>query len=720
MKNNPPITWLPPFLLGFMALAFQIIFMREFSVHFYGNEVTLGILLASWLFWGGLGSLMGSKFGFRRESFPQIYFLIILLFMLCLLGLRLSRFMLGILPGEITGMIPVILFALILSSLISFPLGILFVHNCLYLRGDLPRVYLFESLGATVAGILMYFVLIPHFSNWESAALMGGCISLLICMIFFGKKMLLGLAGIFIILATGSFFDLPLQKLYWKPFSLVASKDSRYGKIQILQNNEQVSVYNNGLKVFSYPDLETAEEVIHFALAQNPAAKNILLIGGGVGGSLQQLLKYPELKIDYVELDPEIISLSLRYLPKEEIAYYQDPRVYPAAWDGRAFLASTSKTYDIILLNLPDPASAQINRFYTYEFFLITKRKLSSPGVFSFRLSSAENYISPELQAYLASLYVTLNRAFPYVAVVPGTSNIFLASRRPLDLDPEKISLSMEKQQLQNLFLTRAYLLDRIDPLKQRFLIEKIEAGQANINSDLRPISYFFNSVLWSTQFKNIETDALTFLAQAGSFWLLGLPLLLFLSILILLAWKRNSSAYYLVPISVMGLTSIIFEIIVIIGFQIKSGYLYHGLALLLGAFMSGLTLGALRGIKRKNIKFSQLPVIQLGFILLIPLLVVVLNFNQQLPPLIFFLLLLLMGILSGDLFIITNTLYLKKRKDYGIGYAFDLFGSFLGALCVSSILIPLFGLEVILKYLFLFNLLCFLFLLSGLKRVRN
>ena len=113
MKNNP-VNWLPPFLLGFMALAFQIIFMREFSVHFYGNEITLGILLSSWFLWGGLGSLLASKLGFRRERFPLLYFTIILFFPFCLIGLRLSRFLLGTLPGETTGMIPMVAFYLIL------------------------------------------------------------------------------------------------------------------------------------------------------------------------------------------------------------------------------------------------------------------------------------------------------------------------------------------------------------------------------------------------------------------------------------------------------------------------------------------------------------------------------------------------------------------------------------------------------------------------------
>ena len=55
-------------------------------------------------------------------------------------------------------------------------------------------------------------------------------------------------------------------------------------------------------------------------------------------------------------------------------------------------LASTKPEYDVIIVNLPDPQTAQINRFYTLEFFQEVASKLAPQGIFSFRLSAAENY----------------------------------------------------------------------------------------------------------------------------------------------------------------------------------------------------------------------------------------------------------------------------------------------------------------------------------------
>jgi len=407
--------YVPPFLLGFLALSFQVFLLREFSVHFYGNEITFGFILAAWLLWGGIGSISASKFKFHLQQFPRVYYLIILLFPVCFMGLRFSRFLLKVLPGEVTGITPMLSSSLLLAFFISFPLGILFVFNAHYQKGDLFQVYILESLGSATAGLIVYFFLIPFFSNWQGASIVGVFVSLSVFFVFGNKKQTFFLLSILIFLTAFSLFDFPSQKLYWKPFQLIHSKDSRYGKLQVLQTEEQISLYNNSLLVYSYPDLATAEESVHFALLQNPNAKHVLLVGGGAGGSLEQTLKYPQVEIDYVELDPEIIRFSLQFLPEKEQNVLRNERVHIIYQDGRTFLHKTHKKYDMIILNLPEPATAQINRFYTREFFLKAREHLTEQGIFSFRVPSAENYISLELQNFLASLYHTLKEVFPVV-----------------------------------------------------------------------------------------------------------------------------------------------------------------------------------------------------------------------------------------------------------------------------------------------------------------
>ena len=705
----------PPFLLGFLALSFQIFLLREFSVHFYGNEITFGFILAAWLLWGGIGSITASKIRFSQARLIHAYYLVIILLPLCLVGLRFSRFLLNILPGEITGVIPMLTSSLILSFFVSFPLGILFVFNTHFLKGNLYQVYLMESFGSSTAGLLVYFFLIPFFSNWHGAALAGGIAALLSYFTFGGKRQKLFPLAVLILLIVFCLFDYPSQKIYWKPFQLIQSKDTPYGKLQVLQTEEQISLYNNNLHDFSYPNLASSEESVHFALLQKPEAVNVLLIGGGAAGSLRQILKYPRTQVDYVELDPEIIRISFRYLPESEQEILRNKRIHIFYQDGRAFLTKTQKSYDMIILNLPEPATAQINRFYTKEFFLRAKEKLTEEGVFSFRVPSAENYISPELQDFLSSLYHTLKQAFPFVEIVPGDTNIFLASSHPLTLEFETLNQKIEDLNLQNTYVSPQLLFSRLNPLRVEMTREKVTTGKKAINLDLFPISYFYNSVLWSTQFKGIEKAVFTFFSSLRSFWLLDFPLILFIFLLIILWLKGKKSSFFLVPLAVMGFTTIVAEIIVIISFQTLYGYLYQRIALLLTSFMVGLFLGSFRGKKRKKFDLSQMLAIQAGFLLLILLFQMTLKLNP--PEIFFFLFLLAMGFLGGDLFVVSNHLFLKEKKNYGLGYGLDLLGSFGGALAASSLLIPLVGLPHLLTYLFLLNSFCLLFLVGGWRK---
>lgn len=671
--------------------------------------MTFGFVLAAWLLWGGLGSLLASKYHLPKRHFARLYYAVLGLSPFCFLALRFSRFLLGTLPGELTGMAPMLTFALILTFFINFPLGVIFVLNVGVDQGNIARVYLWESAGAAAGGLLVYLLLVPFLSNWRAVALLGSLAAVFVFFSFARKREKPAL-GIVLCLFLGLFlFDEPSQTIFWKPFTLVRSKDSLHGKLQVIRTGEQVTLYNNGLQAYSYPDQAAAEEAVHFACLQNPDAGRILLIGGGTGGSLQEILKYPRTAVDYVELDPEIIRLSREFLPQDGQAALADVRVHIFLEDGRHFLERARQKYDLVILNLPEPATAQINRFYTQEFFRKVKAKLDPKGIFSFRVPSAENYVSPELREFLSTLYVTMKKVFAEAVVVPGDTNIFLASDSPLTLEVPDLARRIETLHLQTRFVTSEMLPARLNPIRVNRLKENIESGLGHINSDLSPICYFFNSVLWSTQFKSLESGVLSFLAGIRLFWLLDVPLLLFVLALILFRIKHKESSFFLVPLAVLGLTTIACEIMIIVWFQSLYGYVYQRIALLLTSFMAGLALGAWRGSKRKTARYVQVILIQLCLLLLILAMRILLNTAPA--EMIFFTALLLVGFFGGDLFIVSNRLFIKDKTQAGLGYGWDLLGSFFGAVCLSSILIPLAGLPLLFQYLFLANSFCLLFL---------
>jgi len=707
--------FLPPFLLGFLATSDQILLLREFSAYFYGNELTYGIVLASWLLWGSIGSLMSPRMRLQPQRFPRLYMAVAVLLPISLLSLRFSRFLFGLAPGELGGLMPVFFMSLGVCLLVSFPLGVLFVFNVIRSGGRIEQVFILESLGAAVGGILIQVAVIPLVSHWQAVSLVGGLSTILVAVSFGKKQFRAWWLLIFAALAAFSLLDLPSQRKHWSPFVLAASRDSLHGKLQIIRNQEQLSLYSNGTHVYSYPDAAAAEEAVHFAMLQRPEAQKILLIGGGGGGSLGEILKYPRSQVDYVELDPEIIKLSQRYLPAEETKFMKRVRVYST--DGRAYLKNFSGKYDVIILNLPEPSTALINRFFTREFFSLASSRLSPGGVFSFGVSSAENYIGPELRQFLSSLYFTLADVFPVVKIVPGERNIFLASSHDLSVSPEALVQKLDEFGIINRYVKAAYLFSRLHPLRQNKLAGEVPAGPRKINLDLRPVSFYFSSVLWSSQFSGWEKSLLVLISRLRPAWLIHFPLALSLLAGLFFRLKKKRSAYFLAPLVVMGLTTIVVEIALLVWYQARYGYLYGRIALLLSSFMLGLLAGSLNASRRKKQQsLARLTSAQLAFVLfLLALLMIV----RSTPPEFFsFALLFIMGGLSGQLFIIANALYLRERINYGLGYGLDLAGSFGGALVTSSILIPLAGLIAVFFFVFLLNTLCFLFLLARPKNL--
>jgi len=698
----------PALLLGLLAASLQIFLLREFAAQFYGNELVFGLVLASWLLWGGCGSLWASGREPGRKGLPVLFFGVLLVAPVCFAALRFSRFFLGILPGELIGLGPILLFAVVLSFFLNFPLGAIFVFTVKD-EGHLPRVYLWESIGAAAGGLLTYLTLIPLLSNWQALAVIGAASAAAVFFLLNGRKAAIAFTLVLVVHAALFFSDLPAQKLAWRPFALVRTKDSLYGKLQVIRTSEQFTLYDNSLRVYSFPDLDAAEESVHFALLQRPEAGRVLLIGGGAGGSLAEILKYPRTDVDYVELDPEIIRLSEIFQPDAEKGSLRNPRAHLVYDDGRAFLEETPAVYDAVILNLPEPATAQINRFYTKEFFARVRDKLAEGGVFSFRVPSAENYIGPELQKFLSVMANTLRQAFPVVKVVPGDSNVFLASAGPLTVEAEDLIGTMRRFGLKNRYVTPERLPARLHPLRVEALRMKIDAGPAGLNSDLRPISYFFNSVLWSTQFKSLESKVLLGLARIPVPWLLGIPFLVFVGLLAFIGGRGRRSAISAVPIALMGLTTMAGEIMILIWFQALYGFLYRQVALILAAFMTGLALGALVGAKRGRLRDRHIVLLQSGLLLVVLTMRLALDYRP--PPIVPFALLFVLGYLGGDFFIVSNRLFFKDKEQAGLGYGWDLLGSCAAAVGLSAILVPLAGLPVLLQYLFLANAFGLLFL---------
>lgn len=734
-------------VMGATATVAQVVAMRELVVTFYGNELVLGTLLANWLLCTAAGSALAGIL-LRNRRNPSLVFGVLQVAVavtlpVTILAARAVHLVWGSGQGQMLGLVPMLVTPPAVIGPLCVLLGLLYTTGCkgtaaAGLREALAigRVYVLESLGATVGGLLASFVLIRYLHAFHVAALLGGLNLLSAAALVHPprqgmrrREIAIVAAALLALAASANRLQDLGNSLLWRGFHLLHSENTPYANVVAVAVDETISFFENGLVSFTFPDPESAENLVHLALLQHPHPQTVLLVGGGLGGAVAEVLKTPSLEhLDYVELDPRVIALGRQFLPPYATSVLADPRVTVHNVDGRRYISTARVRYDVVLIGLPEPRTTMVNRFFTREFFLQVRRILKPGGIVSFAVSSSENVIGEELARFLACLRNTLASVFPEVVVFPGTSAHFFAALPPTRLTTEAGPLleRLRERQLKTLFVREYYLPfrlwgPRVDYLNSVLLRHKDE----RLNTDFAPVAHYFDLVLWSRQVSPATVRVFRAIAAAGH-WLAWVPGAC-VAVLFLLArlWHGSRPTLHRSAVAwavfCAGFSGIALEVGCIIAFQAIYGYVYYRVALLVTAFMAGLALGgmlsniALRrsvpvlGYFRLAVALlTLLPPVALGTMYLLaheqstP---VLRSCGQWLVPL----LLLLTGLFDGYQFPLANDLFAlgkgRVERTAGIVYAVDLVGACVGAAAAAAILIPVLGLPLTVLGLTFLNL---------------
>ena len=712
------------FFLGFATIIIQTIILRVFQVVFYGNELSYAVLLSSWLFWVSFGSFLSTLiFSKVKVSFNLIIFSFVVLALsapVIVFGARYIHPVLDVSPGEMIGIIPMVISAVLLSAPVSFIAGAIFVLLCSWTE-EAGRVYFYEALGSAIGGALVSFFLVIFFTPVRSMLLMAFTI---LFVTFFMvnksrsmKKFLSGLLCFIAIFVVIDFFmdlDFLSQRKQWPYGRLVSVEDSPYASLAVLEHEGELSFFQNGLLSFSTNDLLSAEENVHLPLLAHPDPRHVLFIGNGLGGEINQILKYPDIIVDYVEIDRKLLDMGRRYLRDEEAAVLDHSRVSVHYDDARHFVRNTQQEYDVVIVNVGDPLTAGINRFYTLEFMTELDRILKIGGIASFRVSSSENYISDENLIFLRSLFVTLKSVFPEARSIPGGMHTFLVSNLMdrITLDAEWFSARLIVSGVQNRFVNENSLPFILDERRIEHAEKLIIRGDGLINRDLFPRGYLLKILFWSTHFDTgFKKLAAAFKVP---FWLLLFFLTGMLFVISFLKTRRNRLNGIDMAVMVTGFSEIVFQIIVILLFQSLYGIAYQKIGLILASFMLGLVLGSRRAVKMNTAAsekmlavFRMLQLCIIVYPLLLPVVFVMFRDLKVAQPwadvlmVIFSLLPFIAGFLGGMQYPLAA--FLKKKiggetgvRSAGSLYALDVLGASIGAFFAGVFLIPLFGIVAV------------------------
>ncbi|MGD0347072.1 MAG: fused MFS/spermidine synthase [Terracidiphilus sp.] len=729
-------------LCGFTAVVGQIVLMRELIQVFNGNEIALGILLATWLLWTAVGSVLASAFtrpsnsrcSRARFAVAALECLLAASLPATIFALRCAKALFQTVPGELVGPIPMLLTSLVCLSVFCAASGVLFVaaarmaatESNLSARAAAGAAYLLEAAGSALGGILASVVLVRFLESFQIAAIVGALnLSLAAALLFRMRRSQVALLAVVTVLAAIPLLlwiaprcDASAQARLWRGFHVVAERNSIYGNLTVTETGATEtgtirSLFENGCILANAPDPAAAEEAVDYALLEHAAPRRVLLIGGGVNGSVVEALKHPTIEsLDYVELDPALIGMAQQYFPAQTAVFHSDPRVQLQLVDGRRYLSETSKKFDVIIVDVPDPQTAQLNRFYTVEFFRLARAHLAPNGLFAIELRSSEESISPDLAEFLRSIRRTLGAVFPYQAAIPGEIIHFFGAAEPgvLTSDPQVLVARLRQRHLATQYVREYFIPYRMMPDR----MEQVETDLAPlpstpVNRDFAPVAYAFDVILWSAQFKSgyaawfRAAEHVPFGSVAG---VLALLLLLGVALLALLPGReRRERAVAGACVAATGLTLMALQIFLLLGFQAVYGYVYTELAILIGLFMAGIALGSWFGMRRECANRNwTLAAAQLLLALAAPALLLAVSamgdFSSRAPTwlaaqIVFPMLAALAGMLGGFQFVTAAGIFLRGRGQgtgFGLLYAIDLLGGCVGALALSTFLIPVFG----------------------------
>ncbi|MBI5686226.1 MAG: fused MFS/spermidine synthase [Verrucomicrobia bacterium] len=715
--------------LGAASVIAQLVLMREMLAAFAGNEMVLGIILGNWLLLTGAGAWLGRASGRLRNR--EGAFIAALIFIA--VAPLVQVFLLAVLRNAVFGRgIQVGLTETVLASfvvLLPFCVasGWLLTLACSAVTGKsgasgIGRVYVADCIGSIAGGALFSFVLVRFFDHL-GILFFPALLNLLLAgalAVWFGKKLLLAVAAILAAALAGVILfanaDALATDIQFAGQHVVFRGNSPYGKLVVTDSSGQYNFIENGLPLTSTDSTQQVEETVHYAMAQRPGARRVLIVCGGVSGTAREVLKYGAVDVTCVELDPLIIEAGYRFLPDNMsfIRTGEGPSTVPhirfVNTDGRLFVKQTADLYDVVIVDVPDPSTSQLNRFYTAEFFGEVKRVLSDGGVLSFGLGRYADYVSPELARLLTSARRTLDTAFKNTLVIPGGRVFFLASDGPLH---EDIAARIEAARIPTRLVNRHYLKAMLAPDRLEDM-RRATSQPAAVNRDFSPVLYYYHLRHWMSQF-------------TVKFGLLEAALVALLAVY-LFRLRAAALAVFAGGFAASGL-----EVVLLLAFQILYGSVYQQLGIIVTVFMAGLAAGAF-GMNRLVPRASRNDLARLAFAVaafaaLLPLCLMALArvggsggflLVQTVIALLTFLLAALVGMqfpLAGRVSATVAAVYDRRNPSLSEQpavidrryssetdstatasrlYTADFIGACLGALLPSTLLIPLIGVPAV------------------------
>ncbi|MEL6543923.1 MAG: polyamine aminopropyltransferase, partial [Myxococcota bacterium] len=282
----------------------------------------------------------------------------------------------------------------------EIPLALRLLKNEAPLRTSVSSVLSADYLGALVAALAFPFLIVPHLGLVRGGLVTGLANVLVGTWVAWrmpkSRSFLIGVGGLAsavllaAFLGASSFTQWIEDRIY--DDEVIFAENSAAQRIVITRWREDIRLYLNGqLQFSSIDEYRYHESLVLPAMAAARQPKRVLILGGGDGLALAQVLRHDTVEaVTLVDLDARVIELFRErpMLNALNARAFSDPRVDVVNTDASKFLETSSERYDVVVMDLPDPSEPALGKLYARSFFELVGKHLSADGVLSLQATS--------------------------------------------------------------------------------------------------------------------------------------------------------------------------------------------------------------------------------------------------------------------------------------------------------------------------------------------
>jgi spermidine synthase len=239
------------------------------------------------------------------------------------------------------------------------------------------------------------------------------------------------------------------------------SKKSKFQKIEIFENKEfgKILVLDGMVQLSTKHEFIYHEMLVHPAMLYHKNPKRVLIIGGGDGGVLREVSKYPVKKIFLVDIDKKVIEVSRKYLPSLSAGSFEDKRLKIFNQDAFEFLKNYQNFFDVVIDDLTDPSGPSLS-LWGKNFYRRIFNTMKKNGIVSIQAGYFKDKFSESLRKKMKEVFenFVLHKAF--VDCFPFDEHVFFIGSKELDFD--KISLKDIEKKFKKLKLKTKYYSPKI------------------------------------------------------------------------------------------------------------------------------------------------------------------------------------------------------------------------------------------------------------------